>query len=432
MQLTIEKLVYGGDGLARLPGDERGPGKTVFVPFSIDGEQAEAEIVEEKPGFARARLQRVIKPSPDRVQAQCPYFTRCGGCQYQHVRYAHQLQAKSAILLETLKRTAKIELQCELKIHPSPEWNYRNRTRLKVQAAPEFALGYYKFRSHELLAIEQCPISSPLINRAIAELWAAGRAGNVPSEIREIELFADHADERLLIEAYCQTTKAGAQKIAETLGQILSNAAGVAVFEQAPANQIAEPKRLASVGETALIYETKLARYRVSADAFFQVNRFLIDELVEIVTKGASGRLALDLYAGVGLFSTILARSFAQVTAVESSQTSHADLRHNVPGEVKAVLATTEQYLGQVSGFRPDMVVVDPPRGGLGEGVVRELGKLEVPRMVYVSCDPSTLARDLRLLVGMGYQIAGAHLVDLFPQTFHIESAFHLARQTAV
>src|ERR1700675_4723687 len=157
MQLTIEKLVYGGDGLARLPADGSGPGKTVFVSFSIDGEQVEAEIVEQKPGFARARLERILHESPDRVEPVCPYFSRCGGCHYQHVRYTRQIETKSAILLETLKRTAKIELPCKLEFHPSPEWNYRNRTRLKVQTAPEFALGYYKFRSHELLPIEQCP-----------------------------------------------------------------------------------------------------------------------------------------------------------------------------------------------------------------------------------------------------------------------------------
>jgi 23S rRNA (uracil1939-C5)-methyltransferase len=299
-----------------------------------------------------------------------------------------------------------------------------------VQGAPQFAVGYYKFRSHELLPIEQCPISSPLINRAIKEIWAAGRTEVLPAEIREIELFADHADERLLVEVYCEpgTDKPVGQKIADTVGQILSSAIGVAVFEQPPANQLIEPKRLASFGESELVYETKSARYRVSAGAFFQVNRFLIDELIAIVTDGASGKLALDLYAGVGLFSTVLARSFAQVIAVESSQTSLADLRHNAPAEVKAVLATTEQYLGQAFGPRPDLIVVDPPRGGLGEAVVRSLAKLEAPKITYVSCDPSTLARDLRMMNDLGYRIEKAHLIDLFPQTFHIESVFKLAR----
>jgi 23S rRNA (uracil1939-C5)-methyltransferase len=430
MHLKIEKMVYGGDGLARLPADERGPGKTVFLPFVIDGEQVEAEITEEKPGFSRGRLTQIVEFSADRIQPGCPYFYGCGGCHYQHASYARQLQAKSTILLETLKRTAKIELSCDLEVHSSPEWNYRNRTRLKVQATPDFGLGYYRFRSHELLPVEQCPISSPLINRMIGEIWSAGRAGNVPPEVRELELFADHADERLLVEAYCArgTAKSRAEEIAKDLMAIGSAITGAAAFEQTPADTFSEPKRLATIGAAQFQYGTELASYRVSAGSFFQVNRFLIDELVEIVTDGASGELALDLYAGVGLFSSVLAKSFAQVIAVESSQTSYSDLRHNATQEVKAVLATTEQYLRSAAGLRPELVVADPPRAGLGESVIRALAKLDAQRMIYVSCDPSTLARDLRTLVGLGYRITGAHLVDLFPQTYHIESVFHLAR----
>jgi 23S rRNA (uracil1939-C5)-methyltransferase len=177
-----------------------------------------------------------------------------------------------------------------------------------------------------------------------------------------------------------------------------------------------------------MAYQTKRAAYRVSAGAFFQANRFLVDELVGMVTDGASGQVALDLYAGVGLFSVPLKQSFAQVIAVEASQTSFADLRQNVGQEVKAVRATTAHYLDQASGIHPDLVVADPPRGGLGENVVRGLARLGAPRITYVSCDPSTLARDLRTLLSLDYRIVGAHLIDLFPQTYHIESVFHLAR----
>lgn len=430
MQLKIEKLVYGGEGLARLPADERGPGKTVFLPFVLDREEVEADLVEQRPGFARGRLAQMIEASPDRVEPGCRYFRSCGGCHYQHSNYAHQLAIKSAILRETLLRTAKIELADQIQVHPSPEWNYRNRSRLKVQTVPEFALGYYKFRSHELLPVEQCPISSPLINRAITAIWAWGRSTNIPKELKEIEIFANHDDSALLLEAYCghSTSAAQAQQIANDLARAMPETPGVAVFEQLPPNQIREPKRLANSGAAELLYHTELLKYRVSAGAFFQVNRFLINELTEVVTSRASGKLALDLYAGVGLFSSALARSFAQVIAVESSQTSHGDLRHNSPPEVKAVRATTEQYLEQASGIRPDLVVADPPRGGLGENVVRSLAKLGAPRITYVSCDPSTLARDLRGLLGLGYRIEGVHSIDLFPQTFHIESVFHLAR----
>ena len=430
MHLKIEKLVYGGDGLARLPADERGPGKTVFVPFVLEGEKVEVTVTEQKPGFARGRLERVIESSGNRSEPACPYFQRCGGCHYQHANYLHQLEIKSGILRETLKRTAKVELPCELQVHQSPEWGYRNRTRLKAQSEPEFGLGYHRLRSHELLPVEQCPISSSLINRAIAALWTSGRLGHIPGCVREIEFFADHADAALLIEAYCDpgTSQAGAQQLAEKLTHILPEVKGAVAFARPPANQLLKPKRLAASGETEISYQTERFSYRVSAGAFFQVNRFLVDDLVGIATGGLSGRLALDLYAGVGFFSSVLARSFAQVIAVEASQTSHSDLTHNAGREVKAVLATTEQYLQQASGIRPDLVVADPPRAGLGENVVRSLAKLGAPRITYASCDPSTLARDLRILLSLEYKIEGAHLIDLFPQTYHLESVFHLAR----
>jgi 23S rRNA (uracil1939-C5)-methyltransferase len=234
----------------------------------------------------------------------------------------------------------------------------------------------------------------------------------------------------LLVEVFCvhETERVSARKILETIWQTISGIAGVAVFEQTGANQMMDPKKLAGMGDEFLEYRTAAAQYRVRAGAFFQANRFLVDELVQTATGDAAGKLALDLYAGVGLFSAVLAKSFAQVIAVESSQISHSDLRNNVPREVKAVLATTEQYVGQAGDIRPDLVVADPPRGGLGENVVRALAKLDAPRMTYVSCDPSTLARDLRVLIGFGYQVTRAEIIDLFPQTFHIESVFHLAR----
>jgi 23S rRNA (uracil1939-C5)-methyltransferase len=159
------------------------------------------------------------------------------------------------------------------------------------------------------------------------------------------------------------------------------------------------------------------------------VNRYLTDELVGIVTDSRKGGTALDLYAGVGLFSSVLNREFERVIAVESSPISHADLLYNSPSNVKAVRATAERYLNNVSGkLRPDLVIVDPPRNGLGEKVVQALISLQAPQITYVSCDPATLARDMRGLINSGYKIEQAHLVDLFPQTYHLESVFHLVR----
>ena len=403
----------------------------VFVPFVLPGERVEAEIRQEKPGFARGSLTQLIEASPDRIEARCPYFRQCGGCHYQHIAYDRQLEFKAAILSETLHRIAKIKLKSEIRLHASPPWNYRNRTRLQVQ--PEFALGYFRFGSREFLPVRECLISSPLLNRAMARLLVLGGL-NCPAAVEEIELFADAADERLLAWAFCGR-EAGQEDLlrwAEAIEPELPEIIGVTFFSsrrRVEEDEMPDPKALAQWGAKAIRYRTKNHEYQVSAGAFFQVNRHLVDELVSVVTGNARGDLALDLYAGVGLFSAALARSFHHIFGVEASQTSHRDLVQNVPANVKAVGARTENYLrSRPVRNRPDLVVLDPPRTGAGSAVISSLVELGAPRVRYVSCNPATLARDLAPLLAAGYHIEEAHLFDLFPGTFHIESVMLLAR----
>jgi 23S rRNA (uracil1939-C5)-methyltransferase len=468
--LSIEKLIYGGEGLARLPADDKGRGKAVFVPFVLAGEKVEASITEQKAGFGRGRAEAIIEASPDRVVPGCPYFGRCGGCHYQHASYEHQLEIKKEILRETLRRTAKIELDCDIQMHPSPPWNYRNRSRLQVQVGPEFSAGYFKLASHELLGVEECPISSPLINRGISALWRSGRVGRVAAGIREIEFFANADDTELLVEVGCgaEARRTAVRSWAEELCAAMPGIVGVVGFRELEnasgktptlaaknAARMRHPRaqswhsaeKFVVIGAESLTYRTQAAAYRVSAAAFFQTNRYLVDELVKIVTDRQAGELALDLYAGVGLFSTALAGDFRHIVSVESSQTSSGDLAYNRASNGETVQATTEQYLtytgtalAEHSGrlgkggilsrgpHPPDLAVVDPPRSGLGERVARLLANRGAPRVVYVSCDPATLARDLVYLLAGGYRIAQAHLVDLFPQTYHVESVMKLER----
>jgi len=449
MQIQIEKLIYGGDGLARLPADDQGRGKTVFVPFVLPAEQVEATVVESRPGFARAQMDKVLTPSSERTEPQCPYFTRCGGCHYQHIGYDAQLRYKVEILRETLRRTAKLELEREIQVHSAEPWAYRNRTRLRVRHEPNFALGYNRPNSHDVLEVETCPISSPLINRAIAAVWKLGREGAVPESLHGLQFFAGHDDARLLVEAYVRpdsglgkgSVDAAAvecQPFAAALHEALPQVAGVVVFatsavenesrQRAPLTSI-HPETGHAIGGDSLIYHTVGHDYRVSAGSFFQTNRYLIDKLAQIVVGSQTGRAALDLYAGAGLFSAQLARNFDTVLAVESSPHSFADLRHNAPPNVKCIRATTETFLAErAAKLALDMVVVDPPRAGLGEKIATALGRMTAPHVTYVACDPATLSRDLQTLLKFGYRVEQAHLVDMFPQTFHMETVLHLAR----
>ena len=449
MLLTIEKLIYGGDGLSHLPADDKGRGKAVFVPAVLAAEEIEAALTEQKSGFARAKANAILEPSPHRIQPGCQYFERCGGCHYQHASYEHQLEIKKEILRESLRRTAKLELPGEIEVHPSPPWNYRNRSRLQVQTKPAFAAGYFKLASHELLAVEECPISSPLINRGIASLWQSGRTDKIPEGVREVEFFANADDTQLLVEVHCagEARRAAVRAWAEEFQSSLPEIAGVVAFrEPNPGDRKAGAQEiLVTAGASHLTYQTERAAYRVSAGSFFQTNRHLTDELVRIVTKDQSGKLALDLYAGVGLFSTALAGDFHHIVSVESSQTSTADLAYNQSSNGEVVQASTEQYLARAENsgrvgkgavlphiiHKPDLAVVDPPRSGLGERVARLLTTLGAPRVAYVSCDPVTLARDLVPFLAGGYRVEQVHLVDLFPQTYHLESVVHLVRDAS-
>jgi 23S rRNA (uracil1939-C5)-methyltransferase len=435
--LSIEKLIYGGDGLARTPAGSDGRNMAVFVPFVLPGEKIEAEIRQEKPGFARGSITQLIEASPDRVEAHCPHFRQCGGCHYQHIPYERQLKFKAGILRETLQRIAKIELKSEIRLHASPPWNYRNRTRLQVRTAPEFALGYFRVGSHEFLPVRECPISSRLVNRTMARLLDLSGL-SCPAGVEEIELFADAADERLLAWAFCgrEAEHRDLLRWAEALALELPEVSGVTLFasrrrssREDEDDSPMDTKPLAQSGAKSIRYRTRNHEYQVSAGAFFQVNRYLIDELISVVTGNARGDLALDLYAGGGLFSAALAKNFHHIFAVEPSQTSQGDLVQNVPANVKAVGARTEDYLrSRPVRRRPELVVLDPPRTGVGKAMTNSLVELGARHVRYVSCDPATLARDIAPLLAAGYRIEEAHLFDLFPETFHIESVLLLAR----
>jgi len=374
--LTIEKLVYGGDGLARLDG------KVVLVPYVLPGEVVRTEVQRSKNDLFRGRVLELITPSPDRVDAPCPYFQRCGGCQYQHIDYPAQLEQKRAILREALRRVGKIEFSGEIAVISAEPWQYRNRIQLHMDRG---AVGYFEQGSHTLCAIDHCPIASPALNVAIPKLNGLATA--------TVELFTNETEIQ------------------------------VNVLDRVPRSVL---QALQSVGVTGSL---EYAGFQVSRNSFFQVNRFLIDRMVECALGDSEGEVAIDLYAGVGLFAASLAQRFKQVIAVESARSAFQDLERNIQSRTLPITAenkTAEDYLAAYEG-RPDLILADPPRSGLGKHVVRELARIHAPRLTIIACDPATLARDLQGLLAAGYRIEKITLVDLFPQTFHIESVVHLS-----
>jgi 23S rRNA (uracil1939-C5)-methyltransferase len=437
MKLQIEKMVYGGAGLAR----DSGEGKTVFVPFTLPGEVVEARLVDEKSGYGDAALVRVIEPSLDRVPAGCGHFGECGGCQYQHATYAAQLAMKTGILRETLERAGLTELP-EVQVHAGEPWGYRNRIRLRI-AKVDGALraGYSRRGGDEFLPIRECPIAAPLLWRAAeALLQLAAMDANAARWMGtavEVEFFATADESRLQMTLFVRKAlTAGFAEFCEGLKSLVPElvGAGVAVMggESKQRGRRAErPKAGAGWGDKGLIYVAVGREYWVSRGGFFQVNRFLVDEMVRIVTAGRKGLIAWDLYAGVGLFARALAEGFERVVAVEGSPVAAGDLAKSKKNkEMMAVQASTAEFLqgAVVQRERPELVVVDPPRAGLGEEVCALLARVCAGDVVYVSCDPVTLGRDLKMLVDSGYGISELHLVDMFPQTFHLETVVVLTR----
>jgi len=389
--VRVEKLVYGGDGLARLDG------RVVFAPFVLPGERIRAAARSEKPGMVQARTLEVIEAAPERVAPGCAVFGRCGGCHYQHAPYEYQLQAKRAILVEELQRLGKIAPPAEISVVTGPPWGYRNRAQLHVEGRN---IGYREPRSHSLCAIDDCPTSSPKINEAIAALSQMAQEARWPLFLETIEVFSDEQRTQINV---LDSTRPVARRFFEWCGE-----------------------RIPEMVEGALDYA---GQFRVSSNSFFQVNRFLAQHLVDAALDGAEGENALDLYAGVGLFSLALARRFRRVNAVEAGGGAVRDLRFNAERaglvNVKALQSTAEAAVAKLQRA-PEFVLADPPRAGLGKALAQRLAELKPRRLAIVACDPATLSRDLAALTAAGYRIAAMTLVDLFPQTFHLETVVRL------
>jgi 23S rRNA (uracil1939-C5)-methyltransferase len=422
--VEIVKPIYGGAFLARMQG------KAVFVPLTLPGEHVNVRIKQNKRGYDTADPDEIVAASTNRIAAACPHFGACGGCHYQHTNYETQLNFKQVILRETLERGG-VQPPEEIAILAADPWHYRNRIRVAFDAAGN--AGYHGRHTNTVIPIRECPIAAPLLLAAAQA--AADSIFRLPANLRpaELSLFCDPAESTLLATFF---TTGPAQVRLATLAQTL--------HERIPALQSAElaaggrpghpPRTLERWGAASISYRAAGFDYRVDQGAFFQVNRWLVDALVERVTAGHTGQLAWDLFAGVGLFARPLAASFAHVVAVESAPAAVKALEHNLNRTAAtAVRAETLDFLRRShaahSDFaRPDLIVVDPPRTGLGSETTAQLAQVAAPALVYVSCDPATLARDLRALLATGYAIESITLADLFPQTFHIETVVQLRR----
>ena len=429
MEVRIEKLVYGGDGLAH------SDGHTVFVPLVLPGELVQIDSAERKKKFIRGKLERLLEPSPERVPAPCPHFGRCGGCQYQHMPYPAQLRYKTEILRETLGRIGRIQWTGAIQAHASPAFGYRNRAQWKLRAHPDGApspgIGYFEMGSTTLCSVTECAILSPRLADTLSRLRQLVSQGTLLKAFDEIEAFAEDRDEKILLNLSAERLTSSSESIAASLQDFLPNLASVLIQDR-------HADQFHLTGPGYLAYTACGSQYRVGHLSFFQVNRFLVEPLVDAVVGNARGHLALDLFAGVGFFTAALAKQFERVIGVESNPAAAKDLESNLKESCGASPSsrnvTVEGFLSRWHET-PDLVVLDPPRSGVETQSLVRLKKIAPARIHYVSCDPATLGRDLAQLVGSEkaagpYEIESINLFDIFPQTYHMEVLVRLRRRT--
>ena len=391
VEVAIESLAAGGDGVGHLP-----DGRVVFVPFTAPGDRVQIEVLEERASFARGRVLELVVASATRAQPVCPVFGSCGGCAWQHIDYRTQQDAKAQILAEALSRIGSIRVEAPIPVTPSPaEYRYRSRTRVLED---DGRFGYRKRRSNALCAVSRCPVLLEPVEARLAELSEA--AGKARPEGRH----------------------------------------GAVTFEWeialgAPDEGAARSVRLPEARGKAIHLRVGEDRLRVSPGVFSQSNGLLLEDLAAAV-HGAAGRgvFVLELFAGAGFFTLGLARRFARVLAVESNRRAVDDLEANLVSaglaNVDARCEMVEETVAHLTEMGSDAVVVlDPPRSGLPDGCARDLVRhRDVTRLVYLSCDPATLARDLGVFVDADFELTDLRIFDLFPQTSHVESLAVLER----
>jgi 23S rRNA (uracil1939-C5)-methyltransferase len=397
-EIELTTHSFGGDTIGKLP-----DGKTIFIPFGIAGERVEAEIIDSKKSFARGRIKRVLRESPKRIKARCPHFMECGGCHYQHLVYADQLMLKQEIVTDLLKRIGKIEAPPVKEIVGSPlEWNYRNTVQFHL--SPTGKPGYQRAGANGVVEIRECHLPLPEINALWPQLELEADAG-----IQRVSIRCG-SDDELLVGLESNTPQPPEFSVDIPLSVVL----------------LGPDDDLLLAGEDFSLMEVMGRTFRVSAASFFQVNLPQAEAMVKYVLevlKVDKKSTVIDAYCGAGLFSAFLAPKVKSLIGIELAESSCNDFAVNLDefDNVSLYIGAVEEILPELK-LKPHAVLLDPPRAGLDPTAMAALIEAAPRQVVYVSCDPATLARDVQKLVAAGYSLESVKPFDLFPQTYHVES----------
>ena len=399
--ILLEKLTYGGEAMGRLP-----DGRAVFVPFGLPGEQVRVRLTQDKQNFARGELVEVVTASPERIDPKCKHFGKCGGCHYQNLSYENQLQAKTEILRDQFQRIGKIENPPIKPIVPSPlEWNYRNHVQFHLTA--EGKLGFVNSKGNSVFPIEECHLPETGIDSFWRELQFESN-----KEVERVSLRAGHNEELMIV--------LESENFETPELEIEADVSVVHLFDEHP---------VVIAGRDHFVVSVLEKDFRVSAASFFQVNTKMAEKMVEYLLARlpvSMSTTVLDVYCGVGLFSKFFASKCEQVIGIEASESACEDFVFNLDefDNVELYEGAAEEILPGLAGRLDSstFVIVDPPRAGLERHALDAILSIKPQIIAYVSCDPSTLARDAARLINGGYRLVEVTPFDLFPQTYHIES----------
>jgi 23S rRNA (uracil1939-C5)-methyltransferase len=379
LEVDIERILPGGYGLAHAEG------KTVFVSLAAPGDRLRVRVERQQGNVLFASIEEILVASPERIEPPCPYFGRCGGCDFQQLAYENQLAAKAEIIRDCLHRIARLEEVPEIVVTPSPrDWRYRMRAMWQIDQ-DERTIGYYERGSRRVCDVADCAVLMPELQETLERVRSTDLR-EFPTGLKHVEVVAGE-------------------------------------------NGVSLAPRFADFETRELDLTIGGERYSYNAEAFFQINPGLLAPLIEFALQDVAGEVAVDLYCGVGLFTLPLARRFKRVIGVEgnpnATRFARRNLEHAQLENARLITASVaEWFRGKTSAV--DFVLLDPPRAGAESSVIKGILDLAAPRLTYVSCDPATLARDLKKLMAAGYAIESLRAFDLFPQTHHVETVVRL------
>lgn len=399
MEITPTAFTYGGEVVGRLA-----DGRAVFIPFALPGETVRVRLVEEKRRFVRAELVEILQPAPERIQARCPHFGECGGCHFQHLPYATQLQVKATVLQEQLGRIGGLEhIAIEPAVASPLMFNYRNH--IQFHLTPQGQLGFQAGRSNQVVQIRECHLPEAAINT----LWPQLQIEAVPGLERvSIRVGAEEELQLILESSLPEAVEFSVEEL--PLSAVHLSPAGCLVL----------------AGSEVTAFEILGRVFQVSAGAFFQINTLQAEAMVRHLLQQLpleKGGTVLDVYCGVGLFSAFLAEKASRLVGIEASPYACENFAANLDefDQVELYEASAEEVLAAID-FSPEIIVVDPPRTGLSQAALNGLLRQKPVWIAYVSCDPPTLGRDARRLAAGGYELIKVTPFDMFPQTYHTES----------